>query len=177
MKTRIVEIDEGHRESSLFLAAEIRQDILGHALGRAEIIFWLQQAREIGITQPIIGGNGFNSPNVISSAQAAAEGLIVGAAWFVDSPAPQSQSFVRAYRAAYNADPDQFAAQAYAAVYIMATAIKSAGSTQGTAIRDSLAKVRAIECSLGSFSFDENRDAVHPSVTLVVRDGRFTIYR
>ena len=55
----------------------------------------------------------------------------------------------------------------------MATAIKDAGSADRAAIRDALAKIRDQEGALGSFSFDENRDPVHPSVTLVVRDGRF----
>ncbi|HTX72336.1 MAG TPA: ABC transporter substrate-binding protein [Rectinemataceae bacterium] len=142
-----------------------------------EAIPVLQQAREIGITQPIVGGNGFNSPSVIKSAQSAAEGLIVGAAWFIDSPARGSQSFVKAYRAKYGSDPDQFAAQAYAAVYIMATAIRKAGSIDGMAIRDALASVRNLDCSLGSFSFDANRDAVHPSVTLVVQDGHFVLFQ
>jgi len=149
--------------------------VLSSLVGEAIPI--LQQAREIGITQPIVGGNGFNSPNVLRSAGAAAEGLIVGSAWFIDSPAPKSAAFVKAYRAAYNADPDQFAAQAYDGLYILATAIRSAGSAGRTAIRDSLARVRNLDGALGSFSFDENRDPVHPSVTLTVRDGRFVLFQ
>ncbi|MGA2642357.1 MAG: ABC transporter substrate-binding protein, partial [Spirochaetia bacterium] len=123
-----------------------------------EAIPILQQAREIGITQPIVGGNGFNSPNVLKNAGAAAEGLIVGSAWFINSPAPKSREFVAAYRAKYNADPDQFAAQAYDGLYILATAIKNAGSADRGAVRDSLARIRNLDGALGSFSFDENRD-------------------
>jgi len=142
-----------------------------------EAIPILQQAREIGITQPIVGGNGFNSPNVLKNAGAAAEGLIVGSAWFIDSLAPKSKAFVQAYRAKYNADPDQFAAQAYDGLYIMATAIKNAGSADRSAIRDALAKIRGLDGALGSFSFDENRDPVHPSVTLMVRGGHFVLFQ
>ncbi|MGO8692834.1 MAG: ABC transporter substrate-binding protein [Rectinemataceae bacterium] len=154
-----------------------RPDIFVFCSLIGEAIPVLQQAREIGITQPIVGGNGFNSPDVITSAESAAEGLIVGAAWFVDSSAPESEAFVAAYRKAYGSDPDQFAAQADAAVRIMAAAIRKAGSLRGSAIRDALAGIRDLECSLGNFSFDENRDAVHPPVTLVVHGGHFAIYR
>ena len=70
-----------------------------------EAIPVLQQAREIGITQPIVGGNGFNSPAVLKNAKSAAEGLIVGSAWFIDSTAPKSRAFVAAFRKAYGADP------------------------------------------------------------------------
>lgn len=142
-----------------------------------EAIPVLQQAREIGITQPIVGGNGFNSPNVLKNAKAAAEGLIVGSAWFIDSSAPKSKAFVAAFRTAYNADPDQFAAQAYDGLFILATAIKNAGSADRAAIRDALAAIRGLEGALGTFSFDENRDPVHPSVTLMVKDGRFVLFQ
>jgi branched-chain amino acid transport system substrate-binding protein len=124
---------------------------------------------------PIVGGNGFNSPNVLKNAREAAEGLIVGASWFIDSTVPRSRSFVANYRKKYSADPDQFAAQAYDGLYIMATAIKNAGSADRLAIRDSLARIRNLDGALGSFSFDENRDPVHPNVTLTVRSGRFTL--
>jgi branched-chain amino acid transport system substrate-binding protein len=147
--------------------------VLSSLVGEAIPI--LQQAREIGITAPIVGGNGFNSPNVVANAKEAAEGLIVGAAWFIDSTAPKSRAFVASYRKKYGSDPDQFAAQAYDGLYIMATAIKNAGTADRAAIRDALAKVHALDCALGSFSFDENRDPVHPSVTLTVRSGRFAL--
>jgi branched-chain amino acid transport system substrate-binding protein len=142
-----------------------------------EAIPVLQQAREIGITQPIVGGNGFNSPNVLKNAKEASEGLIVGSAWFIDSTAARSKAFVAAFRAMYGSDPDQFAAQAYDGLYILATAIKNAGSADRAAIRDALAAIRNLEGALGTFSFDESRDPVHPSVTLVVKDGRFVLFQ
>ena len=46
------------------------------------------QARELGITEPIIGGNGFNSPALMAGAGEAAEDIIVGASW---NSASQSQ--------------------------------------------------------------------------------------
>ena len=136
----------------------------------------LRQAREIGITQPILGGNGFNNPTVIKDGKEAAEGLIVGSSWFIDSPVPESGSFVAAYRAKYGSDPDQFASQGYAAVQIIGEAIKNAGSADRTAIRDALSEIRDFECTLGSFSFNENRDPVHPSVPLTVKGGRYVLF-
>jgi branched-chain amino acid transport system substrate-binding protein len=141
-----------------------------------EAIPVLQQAREIGITAPIVGGNGFNNPNVIKNGQEAAEGLIVGSSWFIDSPAPKSKAFVESYRKKYGSDPDQFAAQSYAGVYIVATAIKNAGSAERADIRAALAKIRNLDTALGTFSFDENRDPVHPSVPLVVKGGRYVLF-
>lgn len=133
------------------------------------------QARQLGMTMPIIGGNGFNSPAFIQQAGKASEGVIVGAAWNIATPNPKSQAFISAYKAKYNSDPDQFAAQAYTGVYIMATAIKNAGSVEHQAIRDSLAKIQNLDTVLGSFSFTPARDAQHPAVIQQIKDGKFTV--
>jgi branched-chain amino acid transport system substrate-binding protein len=142
-----------------------------------EAIPVLQQAREVGISQPIMGGNGFNNPNVLKNAKEAAEGLIVGSSWFIESPVPRSQTFVAAYKAKYGADPDQFAAQGYAGAWIVATAIKNAGSADRAAIRAALAKLQNLDTVLGTFSFDANRDPIHPSVPLVVKSGKYTLFQ
>jgi branched-chain amino acid transport system substrate-binding protein len=133
------------------------------------------QARQLGINLPIVGGNGFNSPVFIQQAGKAAEGTIVGAAWNSAQPNPKSQAFITAYKAKFNADPDQFAAQAYAGVYIMAEAIKNGNSIERTAIRDSLAKIQNFDTVLGKFSFTSGRDASHPAVIQIVKNGQFQI--
>ena len=142
-----------------------------------EAIPVLQQAREIGITQPIVGGNGFNNPNVLKNAREAAEGLIVGASWFIESPVPASRKFVAAFKAKYGADPDQFAAQGYAGAHLLAAAIRKAGSAERKAIRDALAGLQNQDTVLGSFSFDGNRDPQHPSTPLIIRNGRYTLFQ
>jgi branched-chain amino acid transport system substrate-binding protein len=154
-----------------------KPDILVFCSLIGEAIPVLQQAREIGITQPIVGGNGFNNPNVLKNAKDAAEGLIVGSSWFIESNVPKSKVFVAAFRRKYGADPDQFAAQGYAAVYILASAIMSAGSADRAAIRDALAKVHDLDTVLGTFSFDANRDPQHPSTPLIIQNGRYTLFR
>lgn len=133
------------------------------------------QARELGLRQPIVGGNGFNTPDLIKNAGQAAEGVIVGAAWNSASTNPKSQEFLKNFKAKFNQDPDQFAAQSYAGVYIMAQAIKDAGSTEHAAVRNALAKIKDLDTVLGSFSFNEKRDAVHPAVVQQIKDGKFTV--
>ena len=141
------------------------------------------QARKLGIPDSvhIIGGNGMNSPQIAKIAGPAAEGIIVGAAWIDSSPNPQSQAFVKAYKAKYNLDPDQFAAQAYAGVQILADALKRAnlsGDTakDRTALRDALAQTKNVDTVLGKFSFTSGRDADHPPVVQVIKDGKFVLF-
>ena len=139
----------------------------------------MSQGRQLGIPDSVhfIGGNGFNSPKLAQLAGAAAEGAISGAAWFINSNAPGNQDFVKAYNAKYGANPDQFAAQAYAAVYIMAGAIQRAGKAEGQAIRDALAQVKDADTVLGKFSFAASRDPVHTPIVQIVKNGRFELYQ
>lgn len=135
----------------------------------------LTQAREMGIEVPIIGGNGFNSAQLIARAGIAAEGAISGAAWFIQNPSPENQAFIEAYRAKYESDPDQFAAQAYTGLWLFAHALRDACSMDRREIRDALSDLHLIKTPLGSFSFTSERDPLHPPVVLVVKDGAFTI--
>ncbi|MFN8558077.1 MAG: ABC transporter substrate-binding protein [Dehalococcoidia bacterium] len=134
------------------------------------------QARELGIRAPIAGGNGFNTPELSKQAGEAAEGVVVGAAWNQASTAPKSQDFLKAYKAKYNADPDQFAAQAYTGVYILAEAVKRAGDLDRAAIRAALPTVKDLDTPLGKFSFNEKRDAQHSAVVQVVKGGKLVVY-
>ena len=138
----------------------------------------VSQARQLGIptSVPIIGGNGFNSPSFIKNAGQAAENAIVGASWFAAATTPLNSHFIEAYTAKYGGPPDQFAAQAYAAVFIVQEAVKRAGSTEDRkAVRDALTKIKDFDTVLGKFSFTEARDADHIPVVQVVKAGKFAI--
>lgn len=136
----------------------------------------MSQARQQDIDAYFIGGNGFNSPKLAEIAGDAAEGAISGAAWFIGNPTPENQTFVEAYRAEFGTDPDQFAAQAYTAAWVLGEAIKNANSTDPAAIRDALAAIQNFPTPLGAFSFDANRDPVHTPVVLIVKDGQFALF-
>lgn len=142
----------------------------------AEAVQIIIQARALGFEGPIIGGNGFNSPAVLRDSGEDAEGLIVGGAWNYDNPEPSDSSvaFVEAYEAAYDASPDQFAAQAYTGAWLMATAIRCADSVESEAIRDALGAIVDFDSPLGVFSFDqETREPAHDPIAQIVVEGRF----
>jgi branched-chain amino acid transport system substrate-binding protein len=135
----------------------------------------LKKAREIGITVPIIGNNGFNSPQLIKSAGSAAEGAVVASPWYPGKEDVKVKNFIAAYKAKYNKEPDQFAAQAYDALQIMAIAIEKSGSvTDQKKLRDTLATIKDYSGVTGKFSFDEKRNPDMEVTVLVVKDGQFT---
>jgi len=167
------------------IKAENPDAIVVSALAKPAQTIIQQARRDVGIDPKIaiIGGNGFNSPAVVTAAGDAAESLIVGAAWNPNSTEPMSQEFVRKYTEKYGKGPDQFAAQAYAGVYIMYDAAKRANlegkslAEARTALRDALKSTSGLATVLGTFSFTEKRDANHPPVVQVVKEGKFDILK
>jgi len=136
----------------------------------------LVQARQLGLGANIlfIGGNGANSPKLVPIAGAAAEGLIVGSPWFIGDMDTANRRFVAAYRERVGSDPDQFAAQAYDGMHILAAAIRRAGAADGEQIREALAATDFTGVT-GAFRFTAARDPASTAdvVVLRVRDGRF----
>ncbi|MBI2299500.1 MAG: ABC transporter substrate-binding protein [Armatimonadetes bacterium] len=136
----------------------------------------LVQARGAGITAQLLGGNGFNSPAVLAAAGAAAEGLVTGAAWHAAAPTPGNAAFVAAYTARFRQAPDQFAAQAYTGVYLLAHALRESGAASRLAVRNALARLSGIPTVLGSFSFAADRNPVCDSVVQTVQGGSFVLF-
>jgi branched-chain amino acid transport system substrate-binding protein len=133
------------------------------------------QARQLGFGGPIMGGNGFNSPAFIKNAGAAAEGVLVGTAWNSASPAPANERFKKAM-AEHGYTADQFAAQAYTGVLVIAEAIRASGGKGGRDdIKAGFAKVKDLDTPLGKFSFAPTRDGQHEPAVQIVKDGKFQI--
>jgi branched-chain amino acid transport system substrate-binding protein len=133
----------------------------------------MKQARSMGIDVPFVGGNGFNSPEVIDIAGDAGNGLIVATPWFTGKDDEKVQNFVEKYEETYGKKPDQFAAQAYDGLYIMADALERAGEADRDKLRDAMAETKDIEGVLGTISFDEDGDVVMDPVVLTIEDGEF----
>ncbi|HEY7925793.1 MAG TPA: ABC transporter substrate-binding protein [Candidatus Dormibacteraeota bacterium] len=132
-------------------------------------------ARTQGFKGQFLGGNGFNTAVVSKAAGAAGKGAQSGSAWYINNTFPSNAAFVSAYKAKYNIDPDQFAAQGYTGVLIMAAAAKAAGLTFGDPtqdrqkLRDALEKV-SLDTPLGPFQFTSTHD-VKQTVWIIQMDG------
>jgi branched-chain amino acid transport system substrate-binding protein len=137
----------------------------------------MDQARKMGIDVPFVGGNGFNSPQVITIAGNAANGLIVATPWFSGKDDQKVKEFVQKYKEKYGMEPDQFAAQAYDGLYIMAEALKNAGNADRDKLRDALAKIKDFNGVLGNMSFDKDGDIIMDPTVLVIQDGKFQVFK
>jgi branched-chain amino acid transport system substrate-binding protein len=133
---------------------------------------FVKAIRDAGFQQTIVGGNSFNTLSIANLAGGAIEGAYVGAAWNPDLSATTSQDFVRNYTQAYGVAPDQFAAQGHATVYVIADAIRRAGSADHAAIRDALLEIRNLDTVLGALGMSPYRSAFYNPVIQRYRDGK-----
>jgi len=131
------------------------------------------KARELGIKVPLLGGDGWDSSSLIPNAGKALEGCYFSNHFSPDSKAPAVKQFVAAYRNRYGQDPNALAALGYDAAWILAEAIKKAGSTDGPAIRDAIARTTNYPGVTGSITIDANRNARKPAVMVQIVNGRF----
>jgi branched-chain amino acid transport system substrate-binding protein len=133
------------------------------------------EARKQGFTGQFLGGNGFNTAVVSKQAAADGKGAESGSAWYINNTFASNAGFVSAYKSKYNSDPDQFAAQGFAAIYILADAAKRANLTfsdvagDRTKLRDAMESVN-IDTPLGRFQFTSNHD-VKQTIWIIQMDG------
>ena len=136
----------------------------------------LKKMREMGMDQPVLGDNGFVSPELGKMAGAAADNVYVSSMWSADRKDKKVQKFVENYTKAYGRAPDQFAASAYDGVYMAMDAMQRAGTTTDhKKIRDALAQMKDFKGVCGTFSFDEKRDPVVDLILMKMQDGKFGV--
>lgn len=135
----------------------------------------VKQARDLGIEAPIVGGNAFNSPVLVGGLGDAAEGLIVGGAWSSAADTPGNAEFIEAFTARYDRAPDQFAAQAYTAAYVIDNAVRADCDANRDAVKDNLGQVLEFDSVLGPLSLSESGEITQEPFTQIVEDGEFTL--
>ncbi len=144
-----------------------------------EIAQIIAQTSEVGVPDSIDIIVPDLTMNEVQEAGDAAEGAIGFIGWSATSDAPGNQSFVRNYRAKYGIQPEPWAAQSYATLYVLANAIKTAQSTDAAAIRDALAQTQDFPTILGksgAFSFNPDGDALYDQIIMVVKDGELQFF-
>lgn len=141
-----------------------------------EVGLIIKQAREMGLNVPFMGADGWDSPKLIELA--GAENLnntFITNHYSSEDPDEKIQNFVTKFKEKYNGkSPDAFNALGYDSVYLLADAIKRAGSTDPVAIKDALAATKDLSLVTGIVTIDENHNPVKSATVLEYVDGKQT---
>lgn len=138
-----------------------------------EVGLIVKQARALGIAVPLLGGDGWDSPQLVEIAGAAA----LNNTYFSNHYSPADQDpcvvrFVQAYQREYGQVPDAFAALGYDAVMMLVDAITRAGSDEPAAIRAALARTKDLQVVTGRVTLDSWHNPVKSAVVIEMRDGQ-----
>ncbi len=125
-----------------------------------------KQARELDMNMPLLGGDGWDSPELWKLGGAALKNAYISNHYSAENPAPEIQNFVKAYKAKFGVEPDSLAALAYDAAKVLADALKRAGGTDPTKLKDAINATKDFKGVTGSITLDSGRNAVKPAVVL-----------
>lgn len=136
----------------------------------------IKQARELGITCPMLGVDGWESPKLIEIAgKDALKDCYYVSAFSAQDTDPSVQNFIKAYKAKYQKDPDIFSMQGYNAGLILADSIKRAGTAEGPKVAKAMAETKDLQVAGGKITFDANHDPIMSTLIISLEDGVATL--
>lgn len=140
-----------------------------------EVGLIVKQAREMGITVPMAGGDGWDSAKLPEIAgKAALENTFFSSLYSPDDTSDLNKNFVAEYKKAYNTNPDVFAALAYDSTLLVAKAIEDAGSADPAKIAEAMAKIKGFKGVSGEVTFNEQHNPIKSAVIIEHKDGKQT---
>jgi branched-chain amino acid transport system substrate-binding protein len=122
----------------------------------------VRQARELGMTMPILGGDGWVG-DALANGRDALKNTYISNHYSGDNPSSIVQTFVASYRKRYRHDPDAIAALGYDAVKVLADSMRRANSTDGAKVRDALASADVAGVT-GQLKMNPRRNVDKPAV-------------
>jgi branched-chain amino acid transport system substrate-binding protein len=135
------------------------------------------QARSLGLDIPVIGGDGWEAPQLVELGGKAVENTYYSTYFSAENNAPEVRSFVARYQKRWsNEVPEGVSALGYDAMYLIADAMKRAGTTDGAKLRDAIAVTKNFPGVTGNTTIDEKRNSAKAAVMLTVKNGRTAFF-
>jgi len=139
----------------------------------------VKQMRDAGLTGPVVGGDGYDTPDLVSVAGAAADNVFFTTHALIDATGGTAgiKKFIAAYNAEYGHDPENaFAALGYDTVYLLVDAIKRAGSMDAKALKSAIEGTKGYAGITGAITFSADAHVPQKGVTIIaVKDQKFTL--
>ena len=138
----------------------------------------VRQARDLGLTMPFFGGDGWEDEQLLKIGGEALNGCYYSTHFSAENTDPVVAAFTAKYKARWNNEsPGAFSALGYDAVYILADAIKRAGGTDGPKLRDALAATKDFPGVSGMTTIDKDRNASKSATIIALQGGRAKFHK
>jgi len=139
-----------------------------------EVGLAVKQARDLGITQPILGGDGFDSPVLLEKAGAAALNDVFYTNHYssLDDQNSKVQKFIANFREKYGEDPAAFHALGYDTAYFVADAIGRASELTGEAVQQAMTETTDFSGVTGTFGIDPaTHEPIKAALVIELKNG------
>jgi len=160
-------------------ALPAKPDVLYVSAMPDDIGLIVKQMRQAGVTQPIVGGDGYDTPLLLSVGGKGANDTYYSTHAYMatEGSTPAIEKFYADYKAAYGTDPENaFAALGYDTVGLIADAVKRAGSDDPAKIRDALAATKDFPGITGSITYPPDSRVPQKTVTMIgVKDEKLML--
>lgn len=134
----------------------------------------VKQARRMGMRQPFMGGDGWDSPRLMELAgPTALNNTYISNHYAADDPTPAVRDFATRYARRYDEAPDSLAALAYDTMNLLADALRRAGTTEGRKLREAIAQTRNFHGVTGDITLDAERNPIKPVIILKYFNGQY----
>jgi branched-chain amino acid transport system substrate-binding protein len=127
------------------------------------------QARQLGIKAPLIGGDGWDSSQLVAIGKDSIEGAYYSNHSAPDQP--QMKEFVEKYKKAYGETPDALGGLGYDAMMVLAESMKRARSLKGADLAKAIGETKGFKGVTGNITIDKNHDAQKAVVIVQVKNG------
>ncbi len=143
----------------------------------SEVPLQVKQARKLGFTGPILGSDGWGSPELLTLCGGDCEGQFFTTHYAPDIATPKAKDFIQKFQVAYGKVPDDLAALTWDSFSLLFQAIQNAGKLDRQAVRDALAKISNFEGVTGTMEFNGTGDPVKSAVVIQIKDGKYTYFQ
>ena len=135
-----------------------------------------KQARELGITVPLLGGDGWSSQKLFEIAGDGADNCYISDHMSIDNPKPAIQDFVKNYKSKFNTDPTSMSALGYDAAKLLIQSLKAAKTLDHTGVKDAIASTKDFDGVSGNITIDKDHDAQKSAVILQIKNKKFNYF-
>jgi branched-chain amino acid transport system substrate-binding protein len=139
----------------------------------AEAALICKQAQDLGLKIPLFGADGWESPELVEIGGKAVEGSYFATHYSPENKDPVVAGFNERFRKRWGDVSDTLTGLGYDSVMMLVDAIKRAGSTDASKLRDALANTKNFKGVTGTITLDAQRNPTKSAVVLTVKDGKF----
>jgi branched-chain amino acid transport system substrate-binding protein len=152
----------------------LKPDVIFAPGNYTESALVMKQARELGITTPVIGGDTWETPEFIDVGRERVEGAVFSTFFASEyAGSPEAKKFLDEYRKRYSKEPAAVTALGYDGYLVALDAIKRANSIEPGKIRDAIAVTSGFVGATGIVTLDANGDATKSAYIKAVEGGKF----